>query len=130
GRFGLLISERGRSVRGGRRLLRGTVSRRVRRGFRRGLRWRGGTLLRQPRQRVENVQASPAAHIALRDAQVRGGDDQRQGAFGAEREHSLARTAVPPSPETDPTLANPEDAYIKPRFVGVCHLGNFALHQA
>ncbi len=116
--------------RGGGRFRRLRCRRRVVVSGRRRLRCGGRPLFREPRERVENVQTTPAANIALRNAQIRRGHDQGQGAFRADGEHSVACAAVPPSPKTDPTLANPEGAHIKPCIVGECHLGRFLLHEA
>ena len=46
-----------------------------------------GRLLAQRQQRVEHIQAAPAAHIALPGAQIGRGDGERQGALGADGKH-------------------------------------------
>ena len=47
----------------------------------------GVPILRKSGERVEDVRAAPAANITLRHAQIRRGNDERQGALWADRKH-------------------------------------------
>ena len=75
------------------------------RRFRVAHRLRRGALVRETRECVEDARAAPAAHVALRDAQIRRGHDQRQGALWTDGEHACeAReprpSAAPPARHT------------------------------
>jgi hypothetical protein len=47
----------------------------------------GVPILRESGEGVEDVRAAPAANITLRHAQIRRGNDERQGALWADRKH-------------------------------------------
>lgn len=60
---------------------------RRRHALRRGGGGGGVPILRKSGERVEDVRAAPAANITLRHAQIRRGNDERQGALWADRKH-------------------------------------------
>jgi hypothetical protein len=96
------------------------------------------TIFRQARESVEYVRTSSAADVALRDAQICGGHDERQCALRTDCKHFYRRQAPLPAQrmsvslprQTGPTLPKFEGVYIKPRAVSLCHVGSLVFQQS